>query len=51
MYIRINGMHVKMQVDMGEAFSMISERLYHRRFYKIKLFPASCVLKMYSIEG
>uniref|UniRef100_A0A8C9TGR2 Gypsy retrotransposon integrase-like protein 1 n=1 Tax=Scleropages formosus TaxID=113540 RepID=A0A8C9TGR2_SCLFO len=40
-----------MEVDTGAAVSVISEKLYHRRFYKVKLAPANCVLKTYSKES
>lgn len=50
-YVRINGLRVKMEVDTGAAVSVISERLYLRRFHKVKLSPASCVLKTYSKES
>uniref|UniRef100_A0A8C9TQH4 CCHC-type domain-containing protein n=1 Tax=Scleropages formosus TaxID=113540 RepID=A0A8C9TQH4_SCLFO len=50
-YVQINNVRVKMEVDTGAAVSVISEKLYHCRFYKVKLAPANCVLKTYSKES
>lgn len=44
-YIRINNLWMKMEVDTGAAVSVISERLYRLRFHRLKLSPATCVLK------
>nr|XP_055061179.1 uncharacterized protein K02A2.6-like [Misgurnus anguillicaudatus] len=50
-YVRINNRRVKMEIDTGAAVSVISEKLYRRRFHKVKLSPANCILKTYSKES
>jgi len=48
--IRCNGVKIKMEVDTGAAMSIISEKLYKRRFNKCKLQPCDVSLKTYSSE-
>lgn len=36
-----------MEVHTGAAVSVISEKLYKRRFRKVKLMPTNCVLRTY----
>ncbi|XP_041822728.1 uncharacterized protein K02A2.6-like [Chelmon rostratus] len=48
--VRCNGVKIKMEVDTGAAMSVISEKLYTKRFKKCKLQPCEVHLKTYSSE-
>lgn len=50
-YVRVNGKRLKMEVDTGAAVSVISEKLYKRRFKKSTLVSTNCVLKTYSEQS
>lgn len=46
--VRINDKQLKMEEDTGAAVSVMAERLYKRKFKKVKLMPTNCVLRTYS---
>lgn len=48
--VRCNGLKIKMEVDTGAAMSVMSEKLYNKRFKKCKLQPCDVRLKTYSSE-
>lgn len=48
--VRCNGVKIKIEVDTGAALSLISEKLYRRRFKKWKLQPCDVRLSTYSAE-
>lgn len=50
-YVRVEEERLKMEVDTGAAVSVISEKLYKRRFKKAKLRPTNCVLRTYSKQS
>lgn len=50
-YIRVNEKRLKMEIDTGAAVSVISEKLYKRRFKKEKLMHSNCVLRTYSKQS
>ena len=48
--VRCNDVKIRMEVDTGAARSLISEKLYKRRFKKWKPEPSEVCLKTYSAE-
>lgn len=50
-YVKVNEKRLKMEVDTGATVSVISEKLYKRRFKKVQLMPTNCVLRTYSKQS
>ena len=48
--VSINNVDLKMEVDTGAAFSIISENTYHNYFHATPLQPSDTVLRTYSGE-
>ena len=48
--VSINNVDLKMEVDTGAAFSIISENTYHNYFHATPLQPSDIVLRTYSGE-
>uniref|UniRef100_A0A0E9PRJ7 Aspartic peptidase DDI1-type domain-containing protein n=1 Tax=Anguilla anguilla TaxID=7936 RepID=A0A0E9PRJ7_ANGAN len=46
--VRVNGVKLKMEADSAAAMSIISQRMYNKRFKKLKLRPSKVMLRDYS---